>query len=153
MPLFLGVPQNWTGQALRTSLLAERARGRFKPRTSLGRESPPRRRRGPRPGAGGEGVGGALAREFTPLSPRGVPDWLKAVASGPKAVLEGARLPARGAVVAFVGPNGGSTASHAVAWRCSRFGLWSQDVARIQDGVRVRAASFNAAGARSQDRP
>lgn len=80
----------------------------------------------------GESVGGALAHERTPLSPRGVPDWLKA-ASGPKAVLEGARLPARGAVVAFVGPNGGSTASHAVAGRCSRFGLWSPDVARIQD--------------------
>lgn len=103
------------------------------------------------PAQRGESLGGALARDLAPLSPRGVPDWLEA-ASGSKAVLEGARLPARGSAVAFVGPNGGSIASHAVAWRCSRFGLWGEDVMRIQDGVRVLAASFSAAGARSQDR-
>lgn len=47
----------------------------------------------------------------------------------------------RGAVVAVVRPNGGPAASHAVARRCGRLGLCSQDAGRVKDWVRVRDAS------------
>lgn len=58
----------------------------------------------------------------------------------------------RGAVVAVVRPNGGPAASHAVARRCGRLGLCSQDAGRVKDWVRVRDAFFCAFGTEVQDR-
>lgn len=74
---------------------------------------------------------------------------LAGASSGTEAGLEITTSGAR-PVVALVRPNGGPAAPHAVAGRCGRFGLCSQDAAHI-DWVGVQDASLCVCGTKAQD--